>query len=149
MLNYLVFITLQSLTVERIEKYFSQFNEKEKAIVWTALSDIIIQDDWKKVLELELNYKLWNISHFYKIPLLLNKYEMFQVYLYTEYWKFENKFDAENISFKNLTRKNYLWLHIIETPISTFDKKYIKLEKLSKKIKWLKNHPQLRVYFLK
>jgi hypothetical protein len=64
---------------------------------------------------------------------------MFKVYLYTEYLKSENQLEDQNISFKDITRKNYIWLYLIEWPISNFDIQYKKLEELSKQIKQIKN----------
>ena len=58
LMTYLVYIKLQSLSIERLEKYFSQLTPEEKAIVTLEISDINITDEWKKALESEFNYKL-------------------------------------------------------------------------------------------
>jgi hypothetical protein len=58
MLDYLIYIKLQSLTINIIDKYFAQFNEKEKAIISVELSEVNIDKEWKKALESEFNYKL-------------------------------------------------------------------------------------------
>jgi hypothetical protein len=94
--------------------------------------------EWKTIVESEFNYKLWIISDFYNIPLLLNKNEMFQVYLHREFLKSENK-EPDFMGTKSITRKNYLWLYILENSISSYSLEYKKIKTLANKIKTFKN----------
>jgi hypothetical protein len=56
--DYITYVDLQNNTINVLQRYKQQFNEKENAIISIEVSDIDMTKEWKTIVESEFNYKL-------------------------------------------------------------------------------------------
>lgn len=134
--NIMSYIDIETQVLERIKKYKINFNKEQEVQLSKMIFELDTKELWKTAIQTEFNYHIAQLSLLYNIPLFLDKTEMLKVSLFTEYLHAEN---LEKIEFKNITRKNYLWLYYLESIEDNFDLQYQKLLELVKLKKELKN----------
>jgi hypothetical protein len=126
--DFNIYLDNYTTAVTIIDKYKNIFSEEQKILLSSYLKPIDKKSTWKHLLEKQFNYNLSTIGKLYNIPLVINKHETFKTAIYIEYLKSENLINSKDeVQYKNISRKNYLGLKLVEESQKDFHKEYEKL----------------------